>query len=156
MRCTDPNQHHSWKQTKQTKPTHLKKYNNTHTHTHTMTSVVSKLEEEINVSIVKNNCYICKDIIVEICAEQVLKPGDIISYPLNENTNLNVRVPDIIISGKNNNVLYNKRNEAAMRIQRFWKNRYIRKFVKRLNWHKKTSETICIYMLDDNDHVRYW
>ena len=65
-----------------------------------------KLEEDINVSTVKNNCYICKDIIVEIRAEQVLKPGDIISYPLNENTNLNVRVPDIIISGNSNNVLY--------------------------------------------------
>ena len=89
-----------------------------------------KLEEDINVSTVKNNCYICKDIIVEIRAEQVLKPGDIISYPLNENTNLNVRVPDIIISGNSNNVLYNKRNEAAMKIQRFWRNRFIRKYVK--------------------------
>ena len=89
-----------------------------------------KLEEDINVSTVKNNCYICKDIIVEIRAEQVLKPGDIISYPLNENTNLNVRVPDVIISGNSNNVLYNKRNEAAMKIQRFWRNRFIRKYVK--------------------------
>ena len=47
-----------------------------------------------------------------------------------KNTNLNVRVPDIIISRNSNNVLYNKRNEAAMKIQRFWRNRYIRKYVK--------------------------
>ena len=32
--------------------------------------------------------------------------------------------------GNSNNVLYNKRNEAAMKIQRFWRNRFIRKYVK--------------------------
>ena len=96
-------------------------------------AVVKKKEIRIEMPsqkevVVDNNktsdYYICTNLIVRIPhGEQILTPGDVVSYPLNNTTVLDVRIPDQSYN------IYDERTKAAMIIQRFWKNRIIRKFV---------------------------
>ena len=96
-------------------------------------AVVKKKEIRIEMPsqkevVVDNNktsdYYICTNLIVRIPhGEQILTPGDMVSYPLNDTTVLDVRIPDQLYN------IYDERTKAAMIIQRFWKNRIIRKFV---------------------------
>ena len=72
----------------------------------------------------KSDYYICTDLIVRIPhGKHIFTPGELVSYPLNDTTVLDVRIPD-----QSSNT-YDERTNAAMIIQRFWKNRIIRKIV---------------------------
>ena len=81
-------------------------------------------KEEVVDNDKKSDYYICTDLIVRIPhGKHIFTPGEMVSYPLNDTTVLDVRIPD-----QSSNT-YDERTNAAMIIQRFWRNRIIRKIV---------------------------
>ena len=54
-------------------------------------------KEEVVDNDKKSDYYICTDLIVRIPhGEHIFTPGDMVSYPLNDTTVLDVRIPDYI------------------------------------------------------------